>query len=194
MVDQFGCSIQKSMLCLTVCLVVACQQSKKASDFVLNPEFEMDLVASEPLIFDPVELEFDERGDAYVLQMPGYPKGIEQSSIVKLIDQDGDGIYDHKVIFAENLKQASSLLPYRQGFLVSAPPDLLYLRDHDGDDVAEERQVIMSGFSEGNLQHNFNGLTYGLDHWIYAANGGNGGTTYWRDNPENKLIIEWFRL
>jgi putative membrane-bound dehydrogenase-like protein len=170
-------------------LVTACQSEEKGSSFLLHPEFDVELVASEPLIFDPVDLEFDDHGDAYVLQMPGYPKGIDQSSIVKLLDQDQDGIYDEKVVFAENLAQASSLLPWREGFLVAAPPDLLYLRDTDGDGKADERQVLMSGYTTGNLQHNFNGLVYGLDHWIYVANGGNGGSTFWPDSPDSLLRI-----
>ena len=167
----------------------SCREDKKPDSFLLHPDFEIELVASEPLIFDPVDLEFDENGDAYVLQMPGYPKGIDESSIVKLIDQDEDGIYDQKIIYAENLAQASSIMPYKKGFLVAAPPDLLYLLDTDGDGKADQRQVLMSGYSDGNLQHNFNGLTYGLDHWIYLANGGNGGTAHWTEMPDSVLRI-----
>ncbi|MCB0664208.1 MAG: c-type cytochrome [Saprospiraceae bacterium] len=188
-----------------ILLLPGCQdQPVDLSGFVLHPDFEMTLVAAEPLVTDPVDLEFDANGDAYVLQMPGYPKGEDQSSIVKLIDTDKDGIYDEKVLYAENLNQASSLLAYKQGLLVAAPPDLLFLKDENGDGVAEVRSVIMTGFSNGNLQHNFNGLTYGLDNWIHLANGGNGGGTRWVDSdsvmpidgydfqirPEDKLF-QW---
>lgn len=174
---------------ILIFFLASCQTKRsELQEFVLHPDFEMTMVAAEPLITDPVDLEFDAAGDAYVLQMPGYPKGIDQSSIVKLMDVDQDGIYDRSIIFAENLNQASSLMPYREGFLVAAPPDLLYLRDEDGDGKADTRSVLMTGFSNGNLQHNFNGITYGLDNWIHFANGGNGGETRWVDSDSTLQI------
>ncbi len=180
--------ILKWLMFITI-IFFSCKEDKKPDSFLLHPDFEIELVASEPLIFDPVDLEFDEYGDAYVLQMPGYPKGVDESSIVKLIDLDADGIYEEKVIYAENLAQASSIMPYKKGFLVAAPPDLLYLLDTDGDGIADQRHVLMSGYSDGNLQHNFNGLTYGLDHWIYLANGGNGGSAHWPEISDSVLRI-----
>ncbi|MCB0686846.1 MAG: c-type cytochrome [Saprospiraceae bacterium] len=160
-------------------ILSSCNNEKSSDEFVLHPDFEISLVASDPLIFDPVDLEFDAKGDAYVLQMPGYPKGIDQSSIIKLVDSDNDGLYDQRYVYAENLAQASSFMSYKNGFLVSAPPELLFVADTDGDGVSDQRSVIMNGFSNGNLQHNFNGLTYGLDNWIHIANGGNGGEAKW---------------
>jgi len=47
----------------------------------------------------------------------------------------------------------------------------------------------MSGFSNENLQHNYNSLTYGLDNWIYAANGGNSGKPYFENEPNNGLDL-----
>ena len=63
--------------------------------------------------------------------------------------------------------------------LVAAPPYLLYLRDNDGNDQADQVDTLMGGFATGNLQHNYNGLTFGMDNWIYAVNGGNSGKPYW---------------
>ena len=149
--------------------------SGELDEFVINPKFKLELVASEPLVFDPVDLEFDENGDAYVLEMPGYPLNDEESRLVLLKDENNDGHYDKRIVFADSLNFASSIMPYKEGLLVAAPPNLLFLKDEDGDGKAEIRKLIMSGFADGNLQHNFNGLTYGLDNWIYAGNGGNDG-------------------
>ena len=63
----------------------------------------------------------------------------------------------------------------------------LFLKDTDGDDVADVREVILTGFVSDNQQHNINGLTIGLDNWIYIANGGNSGNPYWPDTPDEKL-------
>ena len=157
--------------------------------FEIHPDFTLQLVASEPLIKDPVDLEFDEHGHAYVLEMPGYPYEDQESRIVILKDTNQDGIYDSNVIFAEELELASSIMPYQEGILVAAPPYLLFLKDTDGDDRADERYTLMSGFSTGNLQHNYNGLTFGIDNWIYAANGGNSGGPHWYEDSTSILDL-----
>jgi putative membrane-bound dehydrogenase-like protein len=157
--------------------------------FEIHPDFKLELVAVEPLVFDPVDMEFDENGDAYVLEMPGYPLEDEQSRLILLEDENGDGSFDKRTVFADGLNLASSFLPYRGGFLVAAPPHLLFIKDTDGDQQADQRDILMDGFSEGNLQHNYNGLTYGLDDWIYCANGGNSGAPFFVSQPEQKMDI-----
>ncbi|MDX1383880.1 MAG: hypothetical protein R3190_09580, partial [Thermoanaerobaculia bacterium] len=162
---------------LTGLAVLACDGGPPAAPpgFELHPDFEMQLVASEPVVFDPVDLDFDEEGRIWVLEMPGYPFPTEQGRVVRLEDADGDGTWETRTVFADGLGVADSILPVRGGLLVAAPPDLLLLRDRDGDGRGEEREVLLSGFASGNTQHNVNGLTHGIDNWIYGANGGNGG-------------------
>lgn len=167
--------------------------TEKSSDtpevFQVEEGLHLDLIAAEPLIKDPVDLEFDEKGNALVLEMPGYPFEDQKSRIVLLKDRDNDGTYDDRVIFAEGLELASSILPYNKGILVAAPPYLLHIQDTDGDDKADKTDTLMSGFSTGNLQHNYNGLTYGLDNWIYAANGGNSGQPFWWGDSSSVLNL-----
>ncbi len=176
-----------TLLCLTNC------QSDKTpiapEGFQLHPEFRMERVAAEPLVYDPVDLEFDEHGRAYVLEMPGYPLSDAQSRLVYLKDENGDGQFDARLVVADSLTVATSLMPYRQGFLVVAPPQLIWLKDLNGDLVMDEREVILEGFDVGNLQHNANGLTYGLDNWIYAANGGNDGAPYFPEKAGDRLDL-----
>ncbi|HKK76429.1 MAG TPA: PVC-type heme-binding CxxCH protein [Saprospiraceae bacterium] len=184
---------------LWLVLLTGCQitDSSRAPDgFEIHPAFRMDLVAAEPLVFDPVDMAFDEKGDAYVLEMPGYPFSRDASRIVLLKDQDGDGVFEERKVYARGLGVASSLLPYKGGFLVAAPPELVWLKDTDGDQIADHQEVIMEGFEVGNLQHNYNGLSYGLDNWIYAANGGNNGHPYFVGRPNQPLDLrgEDFRI
>ena len=157
--------------------------------FEIHPSFNLDLVASEPLIFDPVDIDFDEDGNTFILEMPGYPLRDEDSRIVQIIDNNNDGVYDERIVFAEDLGVASSMMPYRKGILVAAPPYLLWVGDNNNDGIAELRDTIMDGFSAGNLQHNFNGLSFGLDNWIYAANGGNSGAPYFVDKSHEKVEL-----
>jgi len=150
-------------------LVFSCNPKRKTvpHDFQIEPGFTLTLVASEPLIKDPVDFEFNEDGDAFVLEMPGYPFEDTQSRVVLLKDENKDGLYDSHIIFAENLQLATSIMPYKKGLLVAAPPYLLFVKDSDGDYKADAVDTLMGGFSTGNLQHNYNGLTYGIDNWIW---------------------------
>jgi len=184
------------MLAITVLLsfeytVWAQVNDDPLDSFALNPDFTMSLVAREPIVFDPVDLEFDAHGQAFVVEMPGYPLRDQPGRVVLLTDTDDDGVFDKRTVFADGLPVACSILPYRGGILVASPPDLVFLADRDKDGRAEERTVVISGFPDENTQHNFNGLTHGLDNWIYGANGGNSGAPFWPDAPNDKLNIGW---
>jgi hypothetical protein len=69
----------------------------------------------------------------------------------------------------------NGVLPWKGGVLVSAAPNLWFLRDSQGKGVADVRRVLLTGFGEGNPQLRFNGLQWGLDNWVYGANGRSGG-------------------
>ena len=152
--------------------------------FEVHPAFTLELAAAEPVTVDPIDLVFDEGGRAFVLEFPGYPDMERPARIVELSDGDGDGRWDTRRLFAGDLGMADSILPWRRGLLVAAPPHLVYLEDTDGDGRADRRDVLLSGFAEGNPQHNVNALRYGLDNWIHGVNGGNGARVHWPDEPD----------
>lgn len=145
------------------------------ASFEVVPGHTIELVAAEPLVFDPVALCVDSRGRMHVAEMGDYPAGAGGGRIVTLHDDDGDGRADRRVLFAEGLPFPSGVLPWRDGLLVTAAPDILLLRDTDGDGRADAREVILTGFVAGNQQLRVNGLSAGPDGWVYAANGRNGG-------------------
>lgn len=192
-IPKYGliCGRSLSLRCTLLSFTLfACTSSEQVDNtFQIEPGFTLTRVAAEPLIKDPVDIEFNELGDALVLEMPGYPFEDKQSRIVVLKDTDGDGIYDDKLVFIEGLQLANSFMPYKKGVLVAAPPYLLFVHDDDQNYVPEKVDTLMGGFSTGNLQHNYNGLTYGLDNWIYAANGGNDGSPYWWNDPTRGMDL-----
>lgn len=157
--------------------------------FELHPDFQIELVAAEPVVFDPVDLEFDEHGDAYVVEMPGYPFPEQEGRVVRLFDSDGDGVFETRSVFAEGFPVATSVLPYSGGFLVASPPELIFIKDSSGDGVADVRETVLTGFSLDNTQHNYNGLTYGSDNWIHGGNGGNSGNVRWASGGGNPVSI-----
>jgi len=173
------------------CFELGCGKKIDASlqSFQIHPDFQIELAAKEPIVFDPVDMEFDERGRAFVIEMPGYPFMKEKSLVILLDDQNGDGEYDHRTVFADELNFADSILPYRGGLLVAAPPQLLFIKDTNDDGVADTREVLLDGFAVENPQHNFSGLTHGLDNWIYGANGGNSGTVFWPSDSLSRIPL-----
>ncbi|MGI9553118.1 MAG: PVC-type heme-binding CxxCH protein, partial [Aurantibacter sp.] len=175
----------------TFVLLLACSpdRNKMPEGFQIHPDFVLSLAASEPLVFDPVDMRFDENGRTFVLEMPGYPLRDADSRLIELFDTDNDGVYDQRMVMDDQLGIATAFMPYKKGFLVAAPPNLLWIADTDDDGKIDKMEKLLGGFSTGNLQHNFNGLTYGIDNWIYAANGGNSGTPFFVDHPDQAIDL-----
>ena len=141
--------------------------------FQLAEGFQIELIASEPLIADPVAMEVDEQGNVYVVEMPGYPLDVSGNGRIRLLrDTNKDGILDQSTLFAEGFVLPTGIMRWKDGFLVTAPPDIIYIEDTDGDHKADSSEVIVTGFARSNPQHNFNTPKYGLDNWIYVANNG----------------------
>ena len=139
--------------------------------------YEVELVAAEPLVLDPVAFDWDERGRLWVAEMADYPLGMDGKGkpggrVRILEDTDGDGRYDKSTLFADGLNFPNGILCWRGGCIVTAAPDVLFLKDTKGAGKADVQQKLLTGFLEGNQQLRVNGLRWGLDGWVYCANGG----------------------
>lgn len=135
--------------------------------------FKIEMVASEPLITSPVDMEIDEYGRMYVAEMPGYPLDKSGSGkIIILSDTNGDGAMDKRTVFKEGLVLPTGILKWKKGLLVTDSPNIYYLEDTDGDGKADIMDTVLTGFALTNPQHNLNNPVYGLDNWIYAAHEG----------------------
>jgi putative membrane-bound dehydrogenase-like protein len=142
--------------------------------------FKIELVAAEPLLESPVAVDWDARGRLWVVEMVDYPLGLDGKGkpggrVRMLEDTDGDGRYDKSTLFADGLSFPNGILTWRDGVLVTAAPEILFLKDTDGDGKADVREVLFSGFLEGNQQLRVNGLRWGLDNWVYCASGAHHG-------------------
>ncbi len=140
------------------------------STFAIADGFQIEQIAAEPLVADPVDIEIDEYGRMYVVEMHGYPLDKSGSGAVKLLeDTDGDGKMDKSTVFAADLVLPTGVMRWKKGILVTDPPNVLYLEDTDGDGAADKREVVLSGFALANPQHNVNNPLLGLDNWIYLG-------------------------
>ncbi len=149
------------------------EHQKALDQFQVMEGFRIELVAAEPLVTDPVAMEIDERGQLFVVEMPGYPLDLSRSGRIKLLtDTNGDGYPDKSQVWADSLTLPTGLMRWRNGLLVTDAPDVLYLEDTDGDGRADRRQVLLTGFARSNPQHNLNSPQFGPDNWIYLAHEG----------------------
>lgn len=145
-----------------------------------RPGYVVELMAAEPLVMDPVAMAWGADGKLWVAEMADYPNGLDGKGqpggrVRFLQDTDGDGNYDKSTLFLDGVNFPNGVFPWKRGALVSAAPDIFYAEDTDGDGKADRREVLYTGFVEGNQQHRVNGFEWGLDGWLYLANGDSGG-------------------
>ena len=158
--------------------------------FELKDGFEVEIVASEPAIADPVDLSFAPDGSLYVAEMRGYSENRQSAAgrITHLLDRDQDGHYEDAVVFADGLKWPTAIFATPKGVFVGATPDILFLQDLDGDRRADQQRVIFTGFGSDqkrlNVQTLLNSFRWGPDLRIHGANGGSGGTIQSVTNPD----------
>jgi putative membrane-bound dehydrogenase-like protein len=141
-----------------------------------RPGFQVELAAAEPLVTDPIAMCWGPDGKLWVVEMGDYPRGLDgkgkKGGLIRCLeDVDGDGRYDRSHVFLDDLGFPTGVAVWRNGILVTAAPDILYAEDTDGDGRADKREVLYTGFTQGNPQHRLNGLKWGLDGWLYCAHG-----------------------
>jgi putative membrane-bound dehydrogenase-like protein len=146
-----------------------------------HSELRIELVAAEPLVIDPVAIDFGHDGKLWVAEMHDYPEGIDGKyqpggRIRYLEDTDGDGRFDRATTFLQGVAFPTGVMAWRSGVLVCAAPDVLYAEDTTGDGQADVVRTVLSGFHTENYQARVNSLSLGLDNWIHGAAGVFGGT------------------
>lgn len=152
--------------------------------FQIKKGFQLEIVAAEPLVMDPIDVCFDENGRMFVIEMRDYSEMRDVSphlGRVRLLeDSNGDGRYDRATVYADDLPWPTSVTCFEGGIFVIASPDILYFKDTNGDGRAEVRRVVYTGFGAGlddklNIQALPNCLRWGLDNRIHGQTAGNGG-------------------
>jgi len=156
--------------------------------FETEPGFTVELVAAEPLTIDPVALAFDERGRLFVAEDRDYPTGSPDGRtlgvIAMLEDTDGDGRMDQRTEFATGIKFPNGVMCWRGGVIVTASPDVFWLRDITGDGRADVKETLLTGFDTNSTsQLRANDPTLGPDGWVYLAGGLRGGKVFSPKRP-----------
>lgn len=155
----------------------AAEPAAARETFFLDSDLRLELIAAEPLIADPVAIDFDAQGRAFVVEMRGYS---EQSDarlgrVRRIQDVDGDDRWETSTDFASGFRAPTGIVCLYGGCLVADAPDLIWLGDSNQDGIADDRLVVVTGFGTANIQQLVNNLQWGLDGKLYGASGGNGG-------------------
>ncbi|WP_276359474.1 PVC-type heme-binding CxxCH protein [Daejeonella sp. H1SJ63] len=183
-------------------LIIAWQNNSRTTEikkalesFRIEEGMRIDLIAAEPLVVDPVAFVFDENRHMYVVEDRGYPDPAEGGAptrlgrIALLKDTNGDGKYDKRTEFAEGLTYPNGILPWKGGVFVTCSPDIYYMKDTDGDGVADIKKVVLTGFfATQTAQIRTSHPILGLDGWIYITGGLNGGNVTSPEHPDRPAV------
>ena len=161
--------------------------------FEMQPGFKASVIATEPLINKPIAIQWDARGRLWVAETPEYPNGRRpltaeawkeggvldpgrydrpaRDRVSILEDTDGDGLMDKKTVFHEGLELITGFCMHRDGVIVVAQPNIVWLRDTDGDNKADKEIPLFGGFTPGDTHFVANHFIPAPDGWIYASTG-----------------------
>ena len=168
--------------------------------FVTPAGFEMKLFAADPdLGGKPIAMNWDERGRLWVCETYDYPNELQplgqgRDRIRICEDTDGDGAADRFVVFAENLSIPSTLVHYRGGVIVQDGIETLYLKDTDGDDVADMRKTLITGWNMRDTHGGVSNFQYGHDNWFWAMQGYNNSAPVVQGEPVQSFRMGFFRF
>ncbi len=152
---------------------------------VLDEGWQIELIASEPGLVTPTGCCFDDQGRLLVIEChthfpPDEYDGPKQDRIFLFDDSDGDGVLDRQRLFYEGGSATMGLCRLADGWIaVGSRSEVIRIRDSNGDDKADEREVLVSLRTEQTYPHNgLTGLAIGPDGWLYIGQGENLGDPY----------------
>jgi uncharacterized protein len=154
--------------------------AQESMRFIQTPaEFSLDLFASEPDIVKPISFSFDERGRMWLLETIDYPNDVRKGQpgndrIRILEDTNNDGRADKFTVFADGLNIPTSLVFANGGVIVSQAPDMLFFKDTNGDDKADVKEVLSTGWGTFDTHAQPSNLQYGPDNYIWGVVGYSG--------------------
>jgi mono/diheme cytochrome c family protein/glucose/arabinose dehydrogenase len=146
--------------------------------FQLPPGYRVELVASEPMVQEPVAIDFDADGRLWVVEMRGYMQDLPASGerepvgrVSVLEDVNRDGVMDKKTVFLDGLVLPRAIKVLAHGVLIGEPPHLWLARDTNGDLKADTKTEVTNkyGLATANVEHNANSLTWALDNWMHTS-------------------------
>ncbi len=146
----------------------------------LRPHFKVEPFATEPMIGNIIDFTWDARGRMWAVETNDYPNTVLPDSvpgndrILIIEDANRDGRADRVKVFATGLNLATSLTFANGGLVVGQAPHMLFFKDTDGDDKADERKILFTGWPRTDTHGAISNLRYGFDNQVWGSVGYNG--------------------
>ncbi len=152
------------------------EQPESEKFIQVPPDFKLEVFVTEPDVVNPIFMNWDEKGRLWVIETLDYPNEVKDGGIgndrIKICeDTNGDGRADKFTVFADSLNIPTSLVFSNGGVIVSAAPDFLFLKDTDGDDKADLKEILISGWGTFDTHAGPSNLKYGFDNYIWGTVG-----------------------
>ena len=143
--------------------------------FIVHADFEVNLFASSPWVINPVAMAWDSHNRLWVINSPMYPQTLpgqrNMDFISVLEDTDGDGVADKCTVFYDKLYVPTGIAIGDGGIYVANQPDLLFLRDTDGDLRADEVRILLSGFGTEDNHHAISAFRWSPNGRLHMLSG-----------------------
>lgn len=150
---------------------------KGVETFKLEKGLQANLFASEemfPELVNPVQMDVDTKGRIWIAAWETYPKWQPDREMLDCLlilpDEDQDGVADEAITFAY-VHNPTGFTFWNGGVVVASAPNIWFLKDTDGDDVADYKEILFSGLDSSDTHHSANGFDYGPDGYIYYQRG-----------------------
>lgn len=149
--------------------------ASQLDNFDLLPGYQVNLFASDPMFANPVHMHWDSKGRLWVACSWAYPQlkpgEVANDKIIILEDTDDDGVADKSTVFADGLYLPTGIELANGGCYVGQSPDVFFFKDTDGDDVADVKELALTGFGIEDSHHSISAWRRGPGGWIYFQEG-----------------------
>ena len=149
--------------------------ASELANFELMDGYQVNLFAAEPMLANPIHMMWDSKGRLWVACSWAYPQlrpgEKANDKIIILEDTDNDGKADKSTVFADGLYLPTGIELANGGCYVAQSPDVFFFKDTDGDDVADVKEVALTGFGIEDSHHSISAWRRGPGGWIYFQEG-----------------------
>ncbi|TWT91195.1 PVC-type heme-binding CxxCH protein [Neorhodopirellula pilleata] len=149
--------------------------TSELENFELLDGYQVNLFAADPMLANPVHMIWDSRGRLWVACSWAYPQlkpgDVANDKIIILEDTDDDGVADKSTVFADGLYLPTGIELANGGCYVAQSPDVFFFKDTDGDDVADVKELALTGFGIEDSHHSISAWRRGPDGWLYFQEG-----------------------